>query len=68
MINTRKLVGKIAEAGYTRKELAREMNMSANTIGKKIKGEATFDTDEVTLLCTILEITSWEDKVAIFLP
>ena len=51
MVDTRKLLGIMAERGITQKELARKMHRSENTISAKIRGIKPFDTDEVLEIC-----------------
>lgn len=61
------LKGKIVEAGYTQRSLAKEMNMSKNTLNSKVNGKIAFDTDEVELICDILHIVEPVEKAYIFL-
>ncbi len=68
MINKYKLLGRMAEAGFSQRRLAREMGVSKNTINAKINGRTAFDTHEIQELCEILHIVDPIDKVDIFLP
>ena len=67
MINKNKLLGKIAEQGYTQQKLASELGMCKNTLSNKINGRGVFDTSEVKSICQILNIQNNEEKVQIFL-
>ena len=60
-MNVNKIKAAIVEAGYNQRSLAREMNMSKNTLNAKINGKSRLFIDEVMLLCHILNIPS--DKV-----
>lgn len=67
MLNKYKLLEKIAEAGYTQRLLAKKMNISKNTLNAKINGKGYFDTKQIDEMCDILQITSDNDKILIFL-
>lgn len=67
MVDTRKLLGIMAERGITQKELARKMHRSENTISAKIRGIKPFDTDEVLEICNFLAITDNAKRSEIFL-
>ena len=66
-MNKMKLIGKIAENGYTQKSLAKKLGMSENTLGSRINGKSSFNVDEVMALCEILNISDNAEKAAIFL-
>ena len=66
-MQTARLKGKIIEAGYTQRLLAATMNMSTNSLNKKINGQTPFNTDEVCSLCDILGISDNAEKAFIFL-
>lgn len=66
-MNRMKLIGKIAENGYTQKSLAARIEMSENTLGNKINGKSAFTVDEVLSICDALHITDDNEKAAIFL-
>ena len=61
------LKGKIVEAGYTQQTLAQAMNMSKNTLSRKLNGKTAFNTDEVVRLCALLSIEDCTEKAHIFL-
>lgn len=66
-MNRMKLIGKIAERGYTQKSLAAEIGMSENTLGSRLNGKSSFNVDEVNSICEALDITDNLEKAAIFL-
>lgn len=66
VINQNKFEGAIRAAGYTQEKLAKEMNISANTLTTK-KKKGTFTLAQVDKVCTILGIEKPEDKCEIFL-
>lgn len=63
-----KLKGKIVEAGYTQRSLAKEVGMSKNTLNSKVNGKTPFNTDEIERICTSLSIVDPVEKASIFLP
>ncbi len=63
-----KLKGKIVEAGYTQRSLAKEVGMSKNTLNSKVNGKVPFNTDEIERICASLSIVDPVEKAAIFLP
>lgn len=63
-----KLKGKIVEAGYSQRSLAREIGMSKNTLNSKVNGKTPFNTVEIELICAKLSIVDPAEKAAIFLP
>lgn len=67
MIQRNKLLGKMAERGYTQQRLAEELGMSKNTLSYKINGKGVFDTDDVKVICDKLNIIDPKEKVEIFL-
>jgi len=67
MVDKYKLLGKIAESGYTQRSLAAEINVSKNTLNNKINGKTMFNTKDILVLCKILNITSNKEKAEIFL-
>lgn len=62
-----KLKGKIAEAGYSQRSLARELGISKNTLNSKVNGKVPFNTVEIERLCEKLGIYDGAEKAAIFL-
>lgn len=67
MVNTRKLLGIMAEQGITQKVLANELQRAENTVSAKIRGLKPFDTDEALKVCDVLNITDNAEKAEIFL-
>ncbi len=67
MLNKNKLLGKIVEAGYSQRSLAKELGISKNTLNGKINGKTPFNTKEIEVLCTKLMIVSNYEKADIFL-
>jgi len=68
MINKNMLLGKMALNGYSQVQLAHVIGMSRNTMNAKINGKRPFNTDEVIEICKVLQITSDNEKLEIFLP
>ena len=66
-MNKMKLIGKIAENGYTQKSLAEKLGMSENTLSSRINGKSSFNVNEVIALCDILNISDNAEKANIFL-
>jgi len=67
-LNSLKLKGKIAEAGYSQRSLSKVLEMSKNTLNSKVNGKKAFNTNEIKKLCEALNIFGNEEKVDIFLP
>lgn len=66
-MNRNKLLGKMAEAGYTQRSLAMAVGMSENSMGSKINGKRPFNTNEILAICKLLEIKDGSEKAQIFL-
>lgn len=62
-----KLKGRLVAAGLTYTDVAKAMNLSKNTICRKINGQTAFTTDEVIKLCDLLLILDNGEKCDIFL-
>lgn len=62
-----KLKGKIVEAGYSQRSLARELGISKNTLNAKVNGKTPFNTVEIEKLCDKLGISDCAEKASIFL-
>jgi transcriptional regulator with XRE-family HTH domain len=67
-MNSLKLKGKIAEAGYSQRSLSKVLGMSKNTLNSKVNGKKAFNTNEIKKLCGALNISDNEEKADIFLP
>ena len=63
-----KLRGKIVEAGFSQRSLAKALGISKNTLNAKVNGRTPFNTDEIELICDKLGIRDGAEKAAIFLP
>lgn len=61
-----KLRGKMAEHGFTQRALAKQVNMSENSLAAKIRGERSFKINEVSAICEILQITNPVEITDIF--
>ena len=66
-MNRNKLLGRMAEAGYTQRSLAAAAGMSENSMGSKINGKRPFNTDEIITICRLLGIEDGSEKSQIFL-
>lgn len=62
MVNTNKLLGLMAEHGFTREKIAGELGISVQTLRRKLV-DRKFDSDEMEKLIEILEI---ENPVEVF--
>ena len=67
MVNANLLKGKIVTAGFNQKSLAKEVDMSINSLNAKINGRKKFDTEEIAKICSTLGITDPNEKCNIFL-
>lgn len=67
MLNKRKLLGKIVEAGFNQQTLANKLNMSKNTLSAKINGRSQFNTCEIDKVCDALQIGNLTERAEIFL-
>lgn len=56
-----KLIGRIAEMGYTHKRLAIEAGITPTTFGKKLNNKSTFDAPEIVNICYILGLSPEND-------
>lgn len=66
-MSTNKLKGKIMEAGYSQRSLAKEIGMSKNTLNSKVNGKIPFNTDEIEMICLKLGVSDPAEKASIFL-
>ena len=62
-----KLIGIMAERGYTQRKLAEVLGVSKNTISDKLNGRGYFDTKQAVQICEVLKITDNATKCEIFL-
>lgn len=56
MVKTKKIKGKIVEAGMTQAELAHQMGMSAPTLSLKLRGERPFSLVEAEKIIELLHL------------
>lgn len=66
MTNTKLLKNKIEESGYKIGFIADQLHMSRNTLWLKVNGVRQFNQYEINELCSLLNITSLNDKETIF--
>lgn len=62
-----KLLGVMAEKGYTQRMIADALGVSKNTVNDKLNGRGCFNTEQAIRICEILDITDAEKKTEIFL-
>jgi len=55
MVNSNKIIGLIAERGYTREYVANALGITTNTLRRKLQS-GVFDSDEMEKLIDILSI------------
>lgn len=67
MPDKNKLLGYMASNGYTQRTLAKQLNVSKNTLNSKINGKSAFDTILIDKICDVLHITEDAEKARIFL-
>lgn len=67
MLNKNLLRAAIAASGYTQEKLAESIGISSNTLSSRMVGTTCFNTDEIDKICSILHISSNEQKADIFL-
>ena len=60
MLNVSKIRGRMAELGVTQKEIAKEMNLAAPTVSKKLNQIRPMNLDEAEKLAQILKISNNE--------
>lgn len=66
-MDSKKLKGRIAAAGYSQKSLAVRLGMSHSTLNRKVNGIVPLNTVEIEELCQILMIRDGAERAAIFL-
>ncbi|MHB8963435.1 MAG: DUF739 family protein [Saccharofermentanales bacterium] len=57
MVKINKLAGKIRECGLTQKEIAGLMNLSEQSLSRKMQGKARFFVNEVEILTNLLKLS-----------
>lgn len=63
-MNTKLLKAKMVENDITQNKLAKDIGISANSLSRKLNGSREFKLSEI---CSICEVLSIEDPIAIFL-
>jgi len=66
-MSSNKLKGKIVEAGFSQRSLAKEIGMSINTLNSKVNGKTPFNTNEIEAICLKLGVHDPVEKASIFL-
>lgn len=59
-VNNAKLVGKIAEKGFTKSSIADEIGISRSGMWKKFQGQYSWTLEDIYGLSKVLELTSDE--------
>ena len=68
MLNRDLLKSAMARAGYhSQGALAKRIGISENTLSSRMLGTSSFNTDEIDIICDVLNIQSNDEKAAIFL-
>lgn len=67
MVNSYKLKGKIVSEGFTQKDFAEKIGISASSLSQKLSGKRDFTIGEVDRICSVLCIVDAGQKVEIFL-
>lgn len=67
LVNKNMLLSEMVSSGFNQKSMASAIGMSKNTFCLKINGHNEFNADEIMKICDVLNITSCDKKVAIFL-
>lgn len=72
MVDIQKLRSRMVLKGYNQKRLVAEMNdrgvkISENTFSSKMNSKSKINTDDVDVICEILEIIDPAEKAEIFL-
>lgn len=66
MTNSKKLRQLIAEKGIKLNYLAEKLGLSTYGFQLKLDGEHEFKTSEVKILCSVLNIDTWDEMREIF--
>ena len=67
LLNANLLKAAIVRAGLTQQDFAKSIGMSQNTLTAKLKGDRSFNLNEIDKACDVLNIVENEEKCAIFL-
>lgn len=63
-----KLLGRMAENGFSQRSLANSLKVSKNTVNSWINNRSLIPTDRIVEICQLMHITDPADVVDIFLP
>ena len=66
MTDTKLLAALISKKGIKKGKIAEKLNVSYNTLKRKINNEVPFNASEITIMCDVLQIESLREKEAIF--
>ena len=66
-MNVPKLRAKIAEREIRYKDVAKQMGITQQALGRKMTGHTRFSLDDAIKLCNILNITNPTERAEIFL-
>lgn len=66
-LDVAKLRGKISERNIKYSYLAKEMGITPQTLNKKMRGVIRFNTDDVLVMCRVLDINDYAERGKIFL-
>ena len=66
-MNAKLLRGKIVSAGFTQQEVAAKLGICENTLSSRMNGHSSFNTHEIAVLCSLLNIEEAQEKIDIFL-
>lgn len=67
LLNANLLKAAIVRAGLTQQDFAKSIGISQNTLTSKLKGDRSFNLDEIDRTCEVLNIVENDEKCAIFL-
>lgn len=67
MLKPNLLKAAIAKCGLNQGKLAEKIGISENTLTSRMQGKSVFNTDEIDIICEVLEINNNAEKADIFL-
>ena len=68
MFDFSKLIGLMAEKGFSQKKLSQILSMSENSFSRKIIGKSYFNSQEIAIICNTLGISAEQVGVYFFTP
>lgn len=66
MTNTKELERRISDSGLKKSYIAKTLGLSRQGFSNKVNNKSPFTTTQITLLCSLLNITKLTDKERIF--